>query len=73
MAKNKVIFGNTTIMDITDTTAEANDVVSGKQFYDKSGVKTTGALVVPHILYGTNAPTSNEGEDGDLYIQYNEV
>lgn len=42
MANNKVIYGNTTIMDITDTTAEAADVAEGAVFYDKAGVRTVG-------------------------------
>ena len=42
MANNKVVYGNTTIMDITDTTAEAADVASGEVFYNKSGVRTVG-------------------------------
>lgn len=39
---NKVVFGDDTIMDITDTTAEAADVASGKVFYAKSGARTLG-------------------------------
>lgn len=42
MAKNKVVFGNTTIMDITDTTAEAADVAAGEVFYDRGGNRTVG-------------------------------
>ena len=42
MANNKVVYGNTTIMDITDTTAEASDVANGQVFYDRSGVRTVG-------------------------------
>lgn len=42
MANNKVVYGNQTIMDITDTTAEAADVASGKYFYGKDGIKTSG-------------------------------
>lgn len=34
----------TIIMDISDTTAEAGDVIQGKVFYTKSGARVTGAL-----------------------------
>ena len=42
MAINKVNYGNTTLIDLTDTTAEASDVAQGKYFYGKDGVKTEG-------------------------------
>lgn len=42
MANNKVIYGNQTIMDITDTTATASDVAAGEVFYDRGGVRTVG-------------------------------
>ena len=42
MGVNKVIYGNTPIMDITDTTAEAADVAAGAVFYDRSGTRQVG-------------------------------
>lgn len=42
MANNKVLFGDTVIMDITDTTAEASDVAAGEVFYNKAGVRSVG-------------------------------
>ena len=42
MAVSKVTLNNDTLMDITDTTAEASDVASGEYFYTAAGVKTSG-------------------------------
>ena len=42
MAKNKVVFGNQTLIDLTDTTAEAADVAAGEVFYDRGGNRTVG-------------------------------
>ena len=41
---NKVQFGNDTLMDITDTTAEAADVIEGEVFYQASGARSVGTL-----------------------------
>lgn len=39
---NKVILGTETLLDLTDDTAEASDVVEGKTFHLKSGARATG-------------------------------
>lgn len=44
MAVNKVVYGNDTVMDITDTTATNNTVIDGEVFYDRSGVRQVGTL-----------------------------
>jgi hypothetical protein len=41
---NKVEFGNETLMDISDTTAEEGDVLEGQTFYTRSGAPATGSL-----------------------------
>lgn len=40
--KNKVIYYGETLIDISDTTAVANKVLSGYKFYLKSGASATG-------------------------------
>ena len=42
--KNKIIYGNQTLMDITDTTATENDVLEGEVFYTASGARGVGTL-----------------------------
>lgn len=53
MAVNKVIYGNETLIDISDTTATAADVLTGKTLYTANGLRTQGALGV--------ATTSSDG------------
>lgn len=68
MAKNKVIFGDTTIMDITDTTAEAADVADGKVFYGNDGVRTVGTGnygdATLHITGDHTGASVNSVDDG---------
>lgn len=45
MAINKVVYDDTTLMDISDTTAEQSDVMEGKYFYNKSGEKVLGTAL----------------------------
>lgn len=58
MAINKVIYGGNTLIDITDTTAVANKVLSGFYFYGRDGVKTAGTCAY-------NADTSDGTASAD--------
>ena len=51
--KNKIIYGDQTLMDITDTTASTEDVLEGQVFYSASGARSVGAL--------TDATTTTHG------------
>ncbi|MBO6270826.1 MAG: tail fiber protein [Clostridium sp.] len=59
---NRVEFGDQVVMDISDTTASASDVLSGKKLYTSSGAPATGTLVPGTITEvqanGTSVATS---------------
>lgn len=61
--------GTATFTDVTDTTAAAADVASGKYFYTAAGVRTQGALSFSTIYTGSSAPSSSTGVNGDIYLQ----
>ena len=41
---NKVVYGNQTLIDITDTTADDESVADGEVFYKASGARSTGTM-----------------------------
>lgn len=45
MAINKVVYGNTTLLDLTNDTVTVGDVVSGVTFHLRDGTIGTGSLV----------------------------
>ena len=69
MAINKVVYGNNTLIDITDTTATASDVAQGKYFYTNAGTRTQGTLSFVTYYTGSTTPSSSLGNDGDIYLK----
>lgn len=69
---NKVVYGNQTVMDISDTTAEEGDVVTGKTFYKANGARSTGSAVIPDIsnCYQTTDTAETDIADGDYFPFY---
>ncbi len=69
MANNKVQLANGTVLiDITDTTANASDVLSGEYFYDASGVKTEGSLTIPSTYTVTKNLTNVTTNNNDIEV-----
>ena len=77
MAINKVIYGGNTLIDITDTTAQANKVLDGYYFYGRDGVKTEGTCTynadtsdatasADEILYGETAYVNGNKVTGSM-------
>ena len=56
MAINKVIYGTSTIIDITDATVDEEHLISGYTAYNAAGSKITGTAA---IISGTSNITSN--------------
>ena len=56
---NKVILGEETLIDISDTQAVASDVMNGKKFYLKSGQPATGTC---NYDANTSDATASAGE-----------
>lgn len=73
MAVNKVIFGGDTLMDISDTTAQASDVQSGKYFYDNHGVKTEGTSTYDSDTTDANALAAEILNGRTAYVNKNKV
>ena len=46
MPINKVKYGNNTLIDLTDTTATASEVLSGYSFHDKTGALVQGSKTI---------------------------
>lgn len=69
---NKVVYGDQTVMDITDTTAEPETVLEGEVFYDKSGTRQTGSAVIPDIsnCYQTTDTAETAIADNDYFPFY---
>jgi hypothetical protein len=74
LAKNKVVYNGQTLIDLTDTTATAADVASGKYFYTNAGVRTQGTNSggggASNVVMGTFTTSSTTGAASTFTIPY---
>lgn len=69
MATNKVIYGNTTLIDLTSDTATESDVLSGKTFHSTDGVARSGSMDLSGY-YSTSDTAETTIDDGDYFPFY---
>lgn len=69
MAVNKVVYGNTTLVDLTSDDAMATDIASGKKAHNRTGNQITGTLTFVTYYTGTSDPSSSLGSNGDIYLK----
>ena len=70
---NKVVFGNTTVMDISDTTADPTKVLASEKFYDRSGAPQTGACTYDADTSDANATAAEILDTKTAYVNGNKL
>ena len=61
MAINKVIYGADTLVDLTEDTITAEDVLNSKSFHTSDGVKRTGIASYPVTDVQVNGTSVMDG------------
>ena len=76
MAKNKVVYGNTVLIDLTDATLGQSDgdkILSGETAYGKDGEKITGSCTYDADTSGATATASEILTGKTAYVNGSEV
>ena len=69
MPINKVVYGQTTLIDLTDDDATAADIADGKKAHNRTGNQITGTLSFVTYYTGSTDPSSSLGSNGDIYLK----
>ena len=76
MAKNKIIYGNTTLIDLTDATlgqSNGDKILSGESAYGKDGEKITGTCTFDADTSDANATASEILAGQTAYVNGNKI
>lgn len=68
MAISKVIYGDDTLIDITDSTIESGNMLNGTVGYTSAGVRTVGSVTVPTDLDDLSDVTITSPSDGQALV-----
>lgn len=69
MGVNKVNYGSTTLLDISNDTVTASTLLSGSTAHDNTGAQISGAVSFVTYYTGSSTPSSSLGSDGDIYLK----
>ena len=72
MAINKVVYGNDTLVDLTEDSVSANNLLEGETAHDKSGNPVTGTAKQGHIVQndsGTDMPQEENLQFVGVYTE----
>ncbi len=70
---NKVVFGNDTLIDISDTTADASKVLASEKFYDRSGAPQTGTCTFDADTSDADATAAEILDTKTAYVNGNKL
>lgn len=68
MAINKVVYSNTTLIDLTNDTVTADKLLSGTTAHDKAGQLIEGTITLNQFRSGSSEPSDSLGDNGDWYL-----
>lgn len=68
MAINKVVYGNNTLIDLTNDTITSDTLLEGVTAHKADGTNIVGTVIVQNYYKGSEEPTPSIGSDGDLYF-----
>lgn len=70
---NKIIYGNTTLIDLTSDTVEASDILTGKTAHDKSGAIITGTCDFDSDTTDADATAAEILNTKTAYVNKNKI
>ena len=73
MAINKVIYGGNTLIDLTDATAVAANVLDGYYFYGRDGVRTEGTCTYNADTSDATATAGDILTGASAYVNGNKI
>lgn len=68
MAVNKIIYNAQVLIDLTNDTVAADNLLAGYAAHDKSGNSVVGNVTFGTVYTGSGEPSASAGADGDFYF-----